>query len=443
MVRLNTYIRRGFDYIGKHPQLIMTLVLVIVIPLAFLVSGQQFLNAARSNQERLELDRVGLLHDIFGSFLRVAQFDHLRTQDEITRLKKLNPDIVKFRVLRDEGVDVRIIASLDESQVNTLAQNPDTYRYAFANQHETLIIPFAENGIRYWQSLTVIRTDKAIHYVFIETSLEHIDALFADNITGAYIWLCGLLVVIFYLIFRHVRLIDYSYLYEETRKANEMKDLFTNMIAHELRAPLTAIRGYASMIREQQGIDDTARHRAQEIETSAGRLVTIVGDLLDIARIQSGKLHIEKEDIHLSGIIRSVVESIHPLADQKHIAITVDDIDGQVHVTSDEKRVFQVLMNVISNAVKYTMTGNVTVTLDAKTDRVEVRVKDTGVGISAEDQKRLFAPFFRAGGKETASITGTGLGMWVSKQLFELMDGSIGVESIKGVGTHVVITLPK
>lgn len=434
---------RGIGYISDHPQLLMTILLMVVIPISFLVSGQQFLTAARENQERLEMDRVGMMHDLFSSFMSAAEFDNEKIQSEIVALVERNPDITKFRVAREDGNDIRIIASLEPSLVGTVATEPNTYRIGNTNPNEAIISPYAREGIRYWQSFKLVReAAQPDHYIFIETSLEHIDSLFGSRIMSAYYWLMALLAIIFYLLVRHVRLIDYAHLYRVTKQANEMKDLFTNMIAHELRAPLTAMRGYASMIRERAGIDDVTKQNAYEIESAAGRLVTIVSDLLEVARIQSGKLSIESGTVHVSGLIRSVIEALHPSADEKKITLSVDDPYGNLVITGDEKRLNQALTNVVSNAIKYTREGTITITLERMADRIELRVKDTGMGISSENQKKLFAPFFRVAEKETEKITGTGLGMWITKQLVELMGGSIGVESIKGVGTHVVVTMP-
>jgi signal transduction histidine kinase len=435
---------RGVAYVREHPQLLMTIALAVVIPIAFLVSGQQFLSAARENQERLEKDRVGIVHDLIAALMVATSFDTDRVQSELVRLGEQNPDITKLRIGREEGSDVLIVASIEPTLIGTFAEEPNTYRLGNTNPNESLIMPYADSGIRYWQSFRLVRTEGfPDHYIFIETSLEHIDIQLAGRIIYAYYWLIGLLLIILYMLFRHVRLIDYSYLYRETKKANEMKDLFTNMIAHELRAPLTAMRGYASMIRERSDIDAETKRNATEIESAAGRLVTIVSDLLDIARIQSGKLHIEAGTVHVSGVSRSVVEALHPSADEKHITLRVSDTNGTIVLPGDEKRFYQVLTNVVSNAIKYTKEGEIAIELTDVTDRVEIRVKDTGMGISSENQKKMFAPFFRVEGEETAAITGTGLGMWVTKQLVELMGGSIGIESIKGVGTHVVLTFPK
>ncbi len=438
------FLYKGSLYTRNHPQLLMTMLLVIVIPVAFLVSGQQFLSAGRDNQERLEKDRIGLMHDLFASYLKAVSFDPSLAQKEIEKIASLNPDITKFRVAKDEKTQVRIVASLDKSLVATVVNDPDSYRVAHISPDQSFIFPYANEGVRYWQSSRLVTTEGGDdYYIFTETSLEHIDTLFAERIMTAYYWLIGLIVIVLILIVRHVKLIDYAYLYQETKKTNETKDLFTNTIAHELRAPLTAMRGYASIIRENPSVTDAVRAQAVRIEDSAERLLFIVSDLLDVARIQSGKLNVTKEEVVISDLIISVIETLEISARDKNIMIDHEGVHGQVVIIGDKKRLYQALTNLVSNAIKYTARGSITVSLDDRGDRVEIRVKDTGMGISAENQKNLFAPFFRVENKETKTISGTGLGMWITKQLIELMGGSIGVESIKGVGTHVVVTLPK
>ena len=240
----------------------------------------------------------------------------------------------------------------------------------------------------------------------------------------------------------HIRLTDYRYLYIKVRKANEMKDLLTNMIAHELRAPLTAIRGYASMIGEATQDPDQQIY-AVRVKDSAERLLVIVNDLLEVARIQSGKLSVEKEVFDVSEVIIAVTDELHVSALEKNIKLSHTGAIETHLIEGDRKRLHQAMTNLVSNAIKYTKDGAIELVIEEKVATVEVRVKDTGMGISAEDQKKLFAPFFRVENEDVSKITGSGLGMWITKQLLELMGAKIGVESIKGVGTHVVVKLNK
>ncbi len=440
---LSVLLLNGYTYVRKHPQLLMTMMLVVVIPVAFLISGQQFLNASKGNQERLEKDRIGIFHDVFASFVVSTSFNSDTIQREIEHIASQNLDITRLGIAKETGGEVTIIASINQEEINNIVSNPTTYRIGNTHPGESIIMPYTQNGIRYWQSYRLIQTEGGDdYYIFSETSLAYIDDLFASRIMSAYYWLFGILAIVLLLVIRHVRLIDYAYLYSETKKANEMKDLFTNMIAHELRAPLTAMRGYASMIREKDTNVETSGY-AQRIEDSAERLVLIVSDLLDVARIHSGKLSIKNERTDIQKVITSVLETLESSAQEKQITLKQESILPELVVNIDSKRFHQALTNLVSNSIKYTKAGNIGISIEERRDRVELRVKDTGMGISAENQKNLFAPFFRIENTETEGTVGTGLGMWITKQLIELMKGSIAVESIRGVGTHIVVTLPK
>ena len=134
---------------------------------------------------------------------------------------------------------------------------------------------------------------------------------------------------------------------------------------------------------------------------------------------------------------------MQPAAQEKNISLVADHIAKELFINVDEKRLHQAFTNLVSNSIKYTQAGTISIGMEERSDRVEIRVKDTGMGISAENQKNLFTPFFRVENTVVNQTVGTGLGMWITKQLIELMEGSIGVESIRGVGTHIVVTLPK
>ncbi len=442
--RFIALVRGGGRYVGNHPQLVLSFALIIIVPVAFVISGQQFLSASRVHQERLEKDRIGMLHDVFISYAEAVSYDPARLQHEIERIRTLNPDLVKFRVVKEIAGEIVVVAAHDPETVGQSVTEPESYLIANTSPQNSMIFPYAERGVRYWQSFRLMESQQfGTHYLFTETSLQYVDALFAKRIMNAYYWLIGLILIVLFFLIRQVRLVDYAYLYQETKKANEMKDLFTNMIAHELRAPLTAIRGYANMIGEQPDVPPTIHEKARRIEDASARLIAIVSDLLDVARIQSGKLSVTKERVKIGPVIESVIAVQAIEAERKHITIVSEGIHTDAMLLADEKRLYQALTNLVSNAIKYTDSGTITLALTDLRTRFEIRVKDTGMGISAENQHKLFSPFFRVESEAVSQITGTGLGMWITKELIELMGGSIGVESIKGVGTHIVIVLPK
>jgi signal transduction histidine kinase len=149
----------------------------------------------------------------------------------------------------------------------------------------------------------------------------------------------------------------------------------------------------------------------------------------------------KKTEVDLADIVVRVVTLLRPIATERSLILATDvSLDRRHTVLGDDARLMQVLTNVISNALKYTKEGTITVALEKARGRYEIRVKDTGMGISADDQKRLFAPYFRVASPDMDTTTGTGLGMWITKRMIEEMEGTIDVESIKGVGTHIVMT---
>ncbi len=434
---------RALGYVKQHPQLAFVLILLVAFPLLFLYSGQQFLDVGRANQERLQLDRVGVLHDVLASLLTATDFDVAVAGRELAKIADLNQDIVNYSISRGDEAGLQILVQKTEVDANSDALNTDFYRSAAVDPNESIIFETQSGEERLWNAYrAVVADDGSLYFIYTQTSLRSIDMLFAEREQSAYFSLIFIYAFIIALALWHVQLTDYRYLYISAKKANETKDLFTNMIAHELRAPLTAIKGYATMI-DERTTNQEERLYAQRVGESAERLLSIVNDLLDVARIQSGKIQVVSEDVDVARIVTAVKDELAISAQEKKITLNFEPPSTPTQARGDAKRLHQVLTNLVSNAIKYTPEGSITLSIESKTAYVEVRVQDTGMGISSEDQKKLFAPFFRVASTDVSKITGSGLGMWIAKELVELMGGKIGVESIKGVGTHIVLSVPK
>jgi len=440
--RLLYALENGFGYIKKHPHILFVFVLLVAVPLLFLYTGQQFLEVGRANQDRLQKDRVGLLQDATAAMLAAVDYDATRLQSHIETLAEQNPDIEQFGIVRAANTEFTVVAAIDRDQVGERIADTTLYERSALSVDESLVFEFSPNGERTWLAFRTVPSGTDTYFVFTQVSLATIDAAFAQKERGAYYSLVFVYLVFIAITFWLIRVTDYRYLYLETKKANQTKDLFTNMIAHELRAPLTAVRGYAELLETEQ--DAVARKKyTTRIKNSSERLITIVSDLLDVARIQSGKLTTVKESVNISAVVTAVLDELRVSADEKNIGLTSAGTDVVHIATADEKRMHQVITNLVSNAIKYTKEGTIEIALTENPIHIELRVKDTGMGIGAADQQKLFAPFFRVQSTDVDAITGTGLGMWITRQMIELMGATVGVESIKGVGTHIVVTIPK
>ena len=226
-------------------------------------------------------------------------------------------------------------------------------------------------------------------------------------------------------------------------KANLAKSNFLSSMSHELRTPLNAILGFSQLLEAgSPAPTDAQRARLQQITKAGWYLLELVNEILDLAVIESGKLSLSLEAISLADVMRECQAMIGPQAQKRDIHIDFQPFDIRWHVHADRTRVQQVLINLLSNAIKYNRehgTVEVTCTMSSP-DRIRIAVKDSGEGLSPENLAQLFQPFNRLG-QETGSKEGTGIGLVVSRQLVELMGGTIGVNSTAGVGSEFWIEL--
>ena len=221
-------------------------------------------------------------------------------------------------------------------------------------------------------------------------------------------------------------------------KANRAKSEFLSSMSHELRTPLNAILGFAQLIEAGEPPPTSGQQsRVEQILKAGWYLLELVNEILDLAVIESGSVSMALEPLRLSEVLADCQAMIEPLAQASGITVSYCPLDAPRWVQADRIHLKQVLVNLISNAIKYNQTnGSVEVACSMGSHgRVRISVRDTGQGLSAEKLGQLFQPFNRLG-QETGSVKGTGIGLVVSKRLVELMNGEIGVNSTEGVGTE-------
>ncbi|MFL6091108.1 MAG: PAS domain S-box protein [Aeromicrobium sp.] len=227
----------------------------------------------------------------------------------------------------------------------------------------------------------------------------------------------------------------------EAERANDAKSEFLSRMSHELRTPLTAILGFTELL-QMGGVPDDQHDAFIDRTHKAGQhLLSLVNDVLDISRVQSGTLAISIEPVAIGPVVQEVIDLLSPMAAQRRIEIR-NRVRGHV-VRADMNRLKQILLNLLSNAVKYNREGGtVTVSTAGEDPMVAIAVEDTGPGIAAADLPRLFQPFERLG-IHTGEIEGTGIGLALSQALTEMMGGSVQAESTVGMGSRFTVRLPQ
>jgi predicted ATPase/signal transduction histidine kinase/DNA-binding response OmpR family regulator/tRNA A-37 threonylcarbamoyl transferase component Bud32 len=218
--------------------------------------------------------------------------------------------------------------------------------------------------------------------------------------------------------------------------ANQAKSTFLANMSHELRTPLNGILGYAQILQRDSSITSKQQHGLNVIEQSGNHLLALINDILDLAKVESGKISLCEIDFNLPSLLSGVGEIINIRAKNKGINFDLElgnDLPNAVH--GDERQLRQILLNLLDNAIKFTNKGNVTLSVHKQNAKISFRIADTGIGISPENLETIFKPFEQVGDME-CQAKGTGLGLAISKNLVALMGGQLRVSSQINVGTQ-------
>jgi PAS domain S-box-containing protein len=230
---------------------------------------------------------------------------------------------------------------------------------------------------------------------------------------------------------------------EDAERASKFKDQFLSTMSHELRTPLNAVLGFSDLLADERygPLNDRQQRYVAHIHTGGKHLLKLISDILDLSKIEAGRMELTREDVTVTSAFVEVISALYPLAEKKSQAL-LQQVEPHLHVRADAMRFKQVLMNLAGNAIKFTPEGG-RIELAARQvdDQVRVEVRDNGPGIPLDQQQRIFEAFFRL--TEIGSATeGTGLGLAITARLVELHGGKLGIESQPGEGTCFYFSLP-
>jgi len=441
-------LRTGVKSIREHPQFLYTFIVGVVIFFLFIFTADRFARIALDAQERLVNVRTGSILDTFVVFGgHYIDNDNEALEHAVFRIVADNETIKELLVLKSESDSQwSVSAAHDRGLIGMYSLRSDEeflIRLATSDPDNGFTIEDTDNQGRLLRTVRAIKGDTGdvVAVVLISQTLSEADRQVNESIRNSFLILISILLILFLLFFRHARIIDYTELYRKLKAIDQMKDDFTSMVSHELRTPLTAIRGYADLLEGLDTLDKSAKEYAHRIALSSERLEKLVTDMLDVSRIQQGKLALTPRNTHPNKIIKDVVDFLQPHAEKKGLSLVYEDKESPT-LFVDEDRLRQVLINIIGNAIKYTERGEVRIETNIRRNKLEIRISDTGTGLTAEERKALFKKFSRVNNASANTVKGSGLGLWISTALTRLMGGSLTVESIKNVGSHFVLEFP-
>lgn len=443
-------------------QLVYGVVLIILIPL--LIAYNTIFIIGKYNESMdtaLQRHALTMGRSIY-TLIKDDLDDKEMLQKRIEELSEKNPDFYELAILVPDENNFKIVASSQKEEVDktlnfyyyqvawTQPDNDglatDSLKLLTTAEGEELVQTLSEKD-RFWLVAMPMSdsSGKKQALLTMKISSKIIDDLTNYNRNVSIYLLIATVVIIILFLLATVRLWDYAILYKKIKEVDQMKDEFISIASHELRTPLTAIKGYLSLILEEtygEIKNEEIKKGLNKTVASVKRLEVLVEDLLNVSRLEQKRLEVKTENIKIGPIVEEIIDQLKVSADEKKLLLEYEKPKEKLPlVLADSERLKQALVNLIGNSIKYTEKGSIKITTKATDNKLEIKIADTGIGMSAEEQKHLFEKFHRVQNEKTEKIIGTGLGLWITKQIIELMDGKICLESMKGVGTQVTIEL--
>jgi signal transduction histidine kinase len=445
-------IKNGVLFVRKNPIIIFSLLLIVAVATVIFFNTYYSVSKFQNNTDALLHSKAVLAEDIFSAFVVDNFDDNQKTQEIINKVKETDSEVISIDVLKptQDLENFEIVASSDKQKVGT--QTDDDIAFMAWKIPQGIAFLNANKDERFWQVVKTLQTDdEKKGLIAMNISLADNDELIKQSINRMY-WVTILsLIIVLLLVANHARLFKYAVRVTKLEEVDKMKDDFISMASHELRMPLTVISGYTDLLQDSMQKDKDRQepelyqeriHQLKNIASATDRLNDLVNDLLDVSRIEQGRIEVSPDTIDVMQVINDIVDQFSVNAQKKNLKLLVDTEQEEMYIYADKERVRQIIINLVGNAIKYTPKGSVTVQVSKEKKKAKIIVKDTGLGMSADAMKNLFSKFYRIKTDQTQKITGTGLGLWISRELARKMNGDLTAESMENVGSQFILTLP-
>lgn len=441
-----------FDFIKKNPGILFSLALIVLIPVLIFFNIFFIISAFQEHLDDSLHSKAILGQTIFALLASEYIQQPEIIQSQIEQMQKMEGG--------EKIIDLQVIAPGKEGELEVKAAKNQNKIGTTVEMDPTIIMPWyqgrpfaslrMENNERVWFVVNTFfnqETGEKLGLISLTLSLAQTDALIHRTILLAYLFLVITILVVLFLVAHHTKLFTYVVLYDKLKEVDAIKDNFVRMATHELQSPITVIRGYIEELEEEMkdSLVGNKREFIKRIKVSAKNLSDLVYDILEVARLEQGRLDFTPQKISPPKVIFEIIQGLKIKTEQKNLDLVFENAKEDVdYIKINPNRFYQILTNLLENAIKYTPAGKISVKTRKDENKKEyiIEIEDSGLGISAIDQKRLFEKFYRVKTKATAEIPGTGLGLWLTKQMVEGSGGKIFVESIEGKGTKFILSFP-
>ena len=456
---MKRFFKNAFVFIRDNPAILFSLALIIFIPLAlyaYVFSTVKSFEGAAANEIANHDHTVSdvLLALVSRDFSAKDAPDIAALQTSIDKIAANDTKLKNIRVIVRDGREYKSIAAQNHDAVGvpidvTPSLNGESLiAYSWVNTNEDVVSEIEVAGEKLRRIIKVFADENGEVYALAaaDISVNHTLDMITAGIYQGYFFMAIIVLLSLFLIFQHTRLFSYVGLSKELERKNIAKDNFIRMATHELRAPVTVLTGYTDLLKEDLAgaLNQDQQKYVDRLGLSVKNLSDLMADILEVSHLEQGRTDFKPEVIAPDMVIKEIVDGLSAKAEEKGLKLVFDAANFSHKISVNLVCFKRIITNLVENSIKYTPAGKVTVSVAAQTakKRCAITIQDTGYGISAEGQAHLFEQFYRVKTQENSGIPGTGLGLWMSREMARKMGGDIMLESIERMGSRFFVFFP-
>ncbi|MBM2821186.1 MAG: two-component sensor histidine kinase [Candidatus Berkelbacteria bacterium] len=431
-------------------QFIYSLILIVFIPVAIVVNTLWGIQNTQKNMDYELQRKATLAEEVFDGAVANSLENDATIQTIIDQIQKSGSEVKEITVLKPQQEEgFLVIASSETKNLGLIYKS--LHNAAVWVEDQPIATLGSDTGVtppeRYWTVISPLKDSSGDKKALVDmkVSLKDIDILTQKNLSQSMIILVVTVFFVLLLLVNHFRFFEYAVLFRRLKEVDQMKDDFISIASHEMKTPMAGIKGYLSMILEGVSgkIDQKAKDHVEKAFANVKRLDVLVNELLDVSRLEQGRIQFDMQPIDLTTTVKQVIEELKVKADEKRLTIQYQEMpESHPKIFADPDRIAQILDNIIGNAIKYTFKGGIQIYHQIDQENLKIIIKDSGVGMTPEDRKRLFEKFYRIRTKQTQDVPGTGLGLWITRELIHRQNGEVYVDSMVNIGSQFTIVFP-